>query len=397
MGTRPRWKRSTVPSSLYRYANGVSGGLHLSMISTLEVDDYYDAATLNPAALTVKDRTQARCPVHGCTATLEECSYNTRWRLPYCKIHAIRLHPNPKLPTFVYYNGEGREDTKRARLRNIQFHKDFVRNRVLDNRKKAETHRLGHENSEDALSWNVFTPLLQAGRLGLALQSLSRKRLAVPSTSPELYLWGSRIDLATGTFKEYQPLLAARQHFEKDIRPFLTEPDIMLITDQVVMCIEAKLTSGNPLAVKGAKTEPGAKPKTREGIVQRYFDTWSEAKRYIDRERLMENELHSQLFRNIIFAAWMAELEGKSWHVVNLTSSTQWSHRRQISITQGNYDFHNPTTAIAGYLGRDFQDHFTFYTWEELYREIVQGHPGLGELEVYLRGKTAHLNRAFNI
>jgi hypothetical protein len=111
----------------------------------------------------------------------------------------------------------------------------------------------------------------------------------------------------------------------------------------------------------------------------------------------MENELHSQLFRNIIFAAWMAAKEGKDWHVVNLTSSTQWSRRQQLSTKQGNYDFHNPTASITGYLQQDFQDHFTFCTWEELYLEVVHSHPGLGELEAYLRGKTAHLERAFNI
>lgn len=363
------------------------------MTNTLEVEDYYDADDLDPAALK-----EGRCPVRDCSAPLDECTYNTRWRLPYCRVHAIRLHPNPKLPTFVYYNGDGREDARRARLRNIRFHKDFVRDLVLDNPKKAETHRLGHETSEDALSWNVLAPLLQAGRLGFALQCLSRNRLAVPDSSPELYLWGSRIDLTAGTFNEYQALLAARKHFESDIRKFPTEPDIMLVTDRVVMCIEAKLTSGNPLAATRESTsEAGAKPKTREGIVKRYYDSFPWAKQYIDRQKLMESELHSQLFRNVIFSAWMAELEGKDWHVVNLASSTQWSPRLQVSTMQSNYDFHNPTGAIAGYLSRDLQDHFTFYTWEELYREVVQGHPGLEELTAYLHGKTAHLKRAFDI
>jgi hypothetical protein len=368
------------------------------MTSTLEVDDYYDADDLDPAALKVKDRQQARCPVHGCSATLEECTYNKRWRLPYCRIHAIRLHPNPESPTFVYYNGEGVEDTKRARLRNIRFHTEFVRTHVLDNPQKVETHRLGHETSEDALSWNVFVPLLQAGRLGVTLQYFSRSRLAASSTPPELYLWGSRIDLEAATFKEYPPLLAARTQFGEDNIRFPTEPDIMLITDRVVMCIEAKLTSGNPLALKGAKTEPGVKPKTPEGLIKRYFDdTWPEAQRYIDRRTLAESTLHSQLFRNIIFAAWMAEQQGKDWQVVNLTSSTQWSRRQQISTTKSHYDFHDPTKSITGYLRREFQDHFTFYTWEELYREVVRDPPGLEELTAYLHGKTAHLQRAFDI
>ncbi len=367
------------------------------MTSVLEVEDYYDADKLDSAALKVKDRKKARCPVRGCSAALEECAYNTRWRLPYCRVHAIRLHPNPKLPTFVYYNGEDLESKNRARLRNFRCEQSFVEHHVLNNSKKAETHRLGYENSEDALSWNVFVLLLQARKLGIVLQHLSRGRLAASSIAPELNLWGSRIDLTARTFDEYQPLLAARKYFETDIKQFPTEPDIMLITDRAVICIEAKLTSGNPLTVKESKTEPGSKPKTHEGIIQRYFNRWPKAKRYIDPQKLMESELHSQLFRNVIFATWMAELEGKDWHVVNLVSSTQWSRRQQVSGEQRDYDFHDPTASITGYLRQDFQDHFTFCTWEELYREVVQGDTDLEKLTVYLRGKTAHLDRAFNI
>ena len=363
--------------------------------AALQVDDYYDAAVLDPDVLRVKDRKQARCPVHGCSAMLEECTYNKRWCLPYCRIHAIRLHPSLGSPTFVYYNGEGVENTKRARLRNIRFHPDFVRAHVLDNPQKAETHRLGHETSEDALSWNVFVPLLQTRRLGIALQHLSRGHMVASSTLPELYLWGSRIDLENVSFKEYEPLLAARKFFERDIKRFPTEPDVMLITDQMVMCIEAKLTSGNPIASKEAKVEAGAKPKTPEGIIKRYFDAWPEAQRYIDRQTLAKSTLHSQLFRNIVFAAQMAAQQGKDWHVVNLVSRTQWFNCKRTP--QRDYDFNDPTVSISGYLRREFRDHFTFCTWEELYREVAQGHPGLEELTAYLRGKTTHLERAFDI
>jgi len=56
--------------------------------------------------------------------------------------------------------------------------------------KKAETQRLGHENSEDALSWNVFRALQEAGALSLATCSFT----GTPSEEePALYVWGQRL------------------------------------------------------------------------------------------------------------------------------------------------------------------------------------------------------------
>ena len=141
--------------------------------------------------------------------------------------------------------------------------------------------------------------------------------------------------------------------------------------------------------------ESGVKPKTREGIIQRYFDKCPDARKLIDRQALTKGVLHSQLFRNVIFAAWMAQQEGKEWHVVNLISKTQWFGRERTP--QRDYDFNDPTNSIADYLYPDFHDHFTFYTWEELYREIIEGQPNLEDLAIYLRGKTAHLKPAFDI
>jgi hypothetical protein len=52
---------------------------------------------------------------------------------------------------------------------------------------KAETHRLGYENSEDALTWNVFRSLQEAERLGIGAAALA----SVESRAePTLYLWG---------------------------------------------------------------------------------------------------------------------------------------------------------------------------------------------------------------
>lgn len=365
--------------------------------SAIEVDDYYDAAVLNPAALRVKDRKQARCPVHGCSAPLEECAYNKRWRLPYCSIHAIRLHPNLESPTFVYYNGEDLESKKRARLRNFRCEQSFVEHRVLNNPKKAETHRLGYENSEDALSWNVFVPLLEAGRLADAMQWFLSGHPSPITQEPQLYLWGGQVDIRANRFDQFGLLDDARKIFEpkKEVRRFPTEPDIMLITDNMVMCIEAKFTSGNPLALEMETADAGDKPKSRAGLIARYAERWPESTRYLQRDALERAPLHSQLFRNVIFASWMAKKEKKDWHVVNLVSATQWGKRS--SRRPVGYDFTDPTPAVRKYLNSGYQDHFTFCTWEGLYQHVIRRQPEIELLSAYLKGKTAHLERAFDL
>lgn len=50
-------------------------------------------------------------------------------------------------------------------MRNFIVAQDLVRSVALRKGMKAESHRLGHEMSEDALSWNVFVSLAMAGKL----------------------------------------------------------------------------------------------------------------------------------------------------------------------------------------------------------------------------------------
>jgi len=82
------------------------------------------------------------CPVKECNEEPTQIG-----KLKVCPKHGLEIHKS----TFVYYNGEGLEDKKKSRLRNIlPFGRDFVAKHILDNPHKAESYRLGSENSEDA-------------------------------------------------------------------------------------------------------------------------------------------------------------------------------------------------------------------------------------------------------
>ena len=208
-------------------------------------------------------------------------------------------------------------------------------------------------------------------------------------SSPHLYLWGRRIDDPDLRHETYEPLCRVRTKLEQDIRTFVTEPDIMLVAPQeLVVCIEAKFGSGNPLAHASAVKE-GQKPTSRAELLARYLgdQTSSRTKEIVDSEKIGP-AIRSQLFRNIVFASEMA---GRTpWHVVNLVSSTQWSGE-----TRNNHQsYQDPTDEVRGYLQSDC---FTFRTWEGLYNAVISGDPDLARLEQYLQTKSAHFKPAFNV
>jgi hypothetical protein len=219
------------------------------------------------------------------------------------------------------------------------------------------------------------------------------------SGTPELYLWGCHINLEQNICEPYNLLKQARAKIEPDITRFPTEPDIMLVVPgKFIMCIEAKFTSGNTLALDNSimkDGEDGAKPKSKVGLLNRYLfqnHYWVNGFKYIDPGKIGK-KFHSQLFRNIVFAAGMAEKCNGDWQVVNLVRALRPSHR-QASLT---VDFDDPTEAVRAYLTKDHQDRFTYRTWEGLYAHVVEGEPQLKELAGYFQGKSVFFRPAFQL
>ncbi|MBX7133938.1 MAG: hypothetical protein K1X67_14795 [Fimbriimonadaceae bacterium] len=307
--------------------------------------------------------------------------------MPWCPDHGIRLHSG----TFVYWNGRGRENE--AQLRNFIVRPDLVRELALPKGMKAESHRLGYEMSEDALSWNVFVSLAAAGKLRHVAQYLTGRSLR---TQPHLYLWGRRIDLEHGQHARYEPLVRVRNILEPDIHTFVTEPDIMLVAEgEMVISVEAKFGSGNPLA-HDLQTKKGEKPTSRAGLLARYLgEKTSDRTKHIVRPENMGTDLHSQLFRNIVFASEMAG--AVPWHVVNLVSSSQCRTTAGKRYADERYSFADPEPVVRGYLHPDWKQCFTYRTWEGLHAEMIREDADLGALDRYLRGKSAHYLPAFRL
>lgn len=323
-----------------------------------------------------------KCPVRDCAAELIDVATG-RSKKPWCPVHGIRLHSN----TFVYWNGPQQIDE--SRLRNFIVRPDLVRAIALRKGMKVESHRLGYEMSEDALSWNVFVSLAASSQLRATAQFLTGRSLR---TEPELYLWGRRIDSQGGNDALYAPLQKVRHALESGIHPFVTEPDIMLVADgEILICIEAKFGSGNPLA-HDSKLQTGDKPTSRDGLLQSYLgDNTSPRTKAIVRAEMIGPHPRSQLLRNVVFASEMAG--DTPWHVVNLVSTT---------LSVGGRDdptksYADPTDEVCGYLRGDHQHCFTYRSWEGLHASVVRDQADLAALDRYLRGKSAHYRRAFEL
>ena len=327
------------------------------------------------------------CPIAGCSTKLVNIPHRRGTR-PFCPTHGIRLHSN----TFVYWNGIDHQDE--ARLRNFRVRADLAGEIALGSVEKAESHRLGYEMSEDALSWNVFVSLAEARKLRHVVRFLTGRSI---DAEPDLYLWGNRLINVRGSkLMPFQPLKAVRARLEKGIERFKTEPDVMLVLNrQLLVSIEAKFGSGNPIAHEGPEEQgQKQKPVDRKGLLKRYYEqATAETKKIIDPDAIGE-VFHSQLFRNVVFASEMAN--GSDWHVVNLVSETQWQKQKKRKDSKQSSSV-NPEPYIRSYLHENHRQCFSYRTWEELHSALVKDDPDLGPLHTYLRSKSAHYRRAFDL
>jgi len=340
------------------------------------LNDYYESKQINI------NRSRNTCPIAGCNASLKTAP--SQWGdMPFCPLHLIRIHNE----TFVYYNGPTRAEKKLAALRNILFNKTIFAESFLDKTNKAESHRICHETSEDALTWNVFTEILVNGYLDEVAKLITKKKSI---RGAQLVLWGQSIDCKNPP-SVFELLEEARSVFEGDLTTrFLTEPDIIIhVPGEAIIGIEAKFTSTNPVATSDiGKDEEGDKPKNREGLIKRYNPNF-----------LKNNEFHpdtykgqflSQIYRNLIFVSHMATLSSSEWYFCNLISEKQMLKKDQ-------HGFQNVENFYKGIIAEEKAKHASILTWEKIYESVIQPEAKMKKLALYMRGKTANLEKAFNI
>lgn len=229
---------------------------------------------------------------------------------------------------------------------------------------KAETFRLGYENSEDAVSWNVFRSLQETSRLRLAASTLAGVAL---DDDPELIVWGHRLDHdAAAPAAEVQQALDALEptHTQQ------TEPDVVLrLPGWGWILIEAKLSS--PTSTYAGKA----------GRLSRWIECYADPlpDLFDAAELAAADPAHfpEQLLRNVAVAE-MVRAPDEHAVVVALVR-----HRHAESVAGW----------AGGYLAPGAPVKTASATWEQLYAAL----PADDALRRYLQAKSVGLRPAFDV
>ena len=300
-----------------------------------------------------------RCFVRGCNQNLVPPT--KRGGGDVCPDHGIRCHSSGTYSSGTYSYADVR--------RNLIVDPNLFANTVVGHPLKYEANRFHLENSEDTLTWNFFRSLQKAGCLHRAANMVTGLDI---TEEPRLYLWG--LCLTGDMFAQWDLLIAARERFESNLpvgRPF-TEPDIGLyLPSHYLILIEAKFTSPNS----------SCSGKKALALIRCYGD---QRLRYLDasRAKCCQN-LGGQLWRNMVFAEWMAGLSNHSTPAFlgNLTRRSQE---------------HESCDEFATLLNEGYRSRFIHISWEELLETCLDDAGSLETLATYMRSKTASLHQAFD-
>jgi len=279
--------------------------------------------------ITVSEAT-VECPVNGCNHFVpRQRKVFKRLEEFKCPEHGIFISPS----TFEYQN----------RLENILW-KDAVDQDLLFNgifRVKRETERIARDNSEDAVTWNVFRYLEKQKLLGGFLSSLTGASV----DDCEVIYWSYSQSQDRGGY--WNPLQQVREEFE--LNPAKgSEPDLIVKANNALFLIEAKLNASNN-TVPSSK-DPAFKQKYENGCQGWYnqvFQSQFDQIAVIDRKY--------ELLRFWLLGSKMADYLHANFYLVNLVPQEK-------------------ETAIEPFFKKHIKESsdrtFLRATWEEIYRFI---------------------------
>jgi hypothetical protein len=281
--------------------------------------------------------TEVECPVLGCVNRVaRQRRYFRRDARFTCPEHGIAISPT----TFEYAGiAANLLDTRESELS------------LLDSvlRMKREC-RMARDNSEDALLWNVFRFLERRQLLLGWIEAVIGARFRNPAT---IY-WSCAI--ADPSRTPWRPLLDARVEFGEAGDPHQaarrgSEPDLILVDRDHLVFVEAKLTASNrtPGGRRAAESK-ALKPKSYTTGGGNWFGhvfTADYADIVLDRKY--------ELMRFWLLGTWIAQREGKRFHLVNLVRARS---ETTIEVAFGQFTERLPSRI------------FRRVTWEDIYEYV---------------------------
>lgn len=304
--------------------------------------------------------TTVECPVKDCDVRVERQRNTFKTGEPFfCQKHKIYISPS----TFQYQN-EGdnllcKNQDDLALLKNIKT-------------VKRES-RMARDNSEDALTWNVFR-FLEKNQL---LETIIGAILGISIKPSEIIYWSYNQKEGTGcTF-----LNNARVHFGEQIKRG-SEPDIIVKSDNALFFIEAKLSSPNqtkPVNLNVARKYE----ESDENFYSRIFES--------DFNTIAVKNKKYELLRFWLLGNWIAEEKGLDFYLINLVLKNKE---------------HNIENIFGQFIKQDRHKRFIRIAWEDIYSQILEHGAYLTDSQIiieYFKNKSlgynglGQLQKAFSI
>jgi hypothetical protein len=291
------------------------------------------------------------CPVMGCLHYVERQRHSFKREERFrCPEHKIYISPS----TFEYDN----------EIDNLLW-KNETDVTLLEAVKRVKREsRISRDNSEDAISWNVFCYLEDTNQVAKLLSWVTHTEQHLI----ELMYW-SYSQKSHGAWPE---LNKARKEFGENLQRS-SEPDLIALTDTALFFIEAKLTATNNTLPSGSNNSTnyltgGNKWHTQVFVSD--FDTVAiKAKKY-------------ELFRFWLLGSWLANEMNLDFYLLN------------VVLTERETDIEKK---INPHIRTGTNRQFKRVTWEEIYSFIAGYAPEDHNKSVileYFRNKTIGYNRS---
>jgi hypothetical protein len=201
--------------------------------------------------------------------------------------------------------------------------------------------RIARDNSEDAVTWNVFRFLEKQNLLPKYLSTFSNNE----EKNPEINYWSySQTEDAA-----WSKLVRARKEFERYPAKG-SEPDLIIKSDTTLFFIEAKFNSSNNTV-----------PRSKDPLVKQKYVTggssWYQSVFKSEFEDLASKYKKYELLRFWLLGSWMAHAQNLNFIMVNLVPSER---EKDIEAQFKKHVFEgNDRTFCRG-------------TWEGIYRFIQE-------------------------
>jgi hypothetical protein len=304
-------------------------------------------------------QTSVECPVMGCSHYVERQrrSFKREDRFR-CPEHKIYISPT----TFEYDN----------EVDNLLWKStaDLALLETIKTEKRES--RIARDNSEDALSWNVFRYFETTQQLAPLLSWMTQSE----QQQPELIYW-SYSQQANGA---WPPLNKARNEFGENLQRS-SEPDLIAVSEKALFFIEAKLTATNNTVPSNKhnrlKYLSGGDEWWKQVLISDYETVAIQAKKY-------------ELFRFWLLGSWLAKEIGRDFYLINIVLS-----EREANIEQ----------QFSTHIRKTVNRHFKRISWEGIGSYVADNAPVNSEksmLLAYFENKTigytrfGELQRAFS-